>query len=193
VQDAKQHGSRWPRGPFPLKYAWAAVEARLAAEPPIAESLAGLGLALGEGHDDEPYYAVAAGPGAVDLPALRARVAGRRISVFRWAPDPERVVLVASPDPMDAVVAVGVAGPHQGVGNRAVVRFLVHLRAFARIDLDTLGEAALSLSCVPEGPEAAERIAERALQLCPALASVGVGGLASALSTSGRLDLAWPA
>lgn len=191
---------RWPKGPFPEKYKWEPVEARLAGawdDPRRQDAIAALeraGWRAHEGHDD-PYLRVLVQDGAVDLAAARATIAGAPLYAFRWrGPEralPEALGLVASADPVDAVVAVGVAGPRHGVGTAALVRFLVSLRSYARYDLDELSEDRLSMTIVPRDEEIAEMIGERVLNVCPPRARAGQSAedVAREMRETGRLTL----
>lgn len=191
---------RWPKGPFPEKYKWAPVAARLAGgweDSRRQEALAALGAQGWRAHPthDDPYLRVLVRDGELDLAAARAAIAGAPLYAFRWrGPEgalPEALGLVASGDAVDAVVAVGVAGPRHGVGTAALVRFLVSLRSFARYDLDELSEDRLSMTITPRDEETAEMIGGRVLNVCPPRARAGQTGedVAREMRETGRLAL----
>jgi hypothetical protein len=150
--------------------------------------LAAHGLAREEG-DDDPFYRVLRARGEIDLEVLRSALAPLRTAAFRGVV-PGTLVIVPSADPIDAIVAVGVAGPRDGVGTRAVVRFAIHLRSFATVTIDEIGESKLGMRVVPRDPGAAARIAERVRQICPSLPWTAAE-LAACMLETGRLDLAW--
>lgn len=200
---------RWPKGPFPEKYRFDPVEERLrgawagfgAAE--ALGRLAAKGLDPYPGHED-PYVRLFVAPDhALDVAALRAELAGMPVFAFRYAVSGRDDVvtdesgpvlgLVASTDPIDAVVAVGTAGPRHGIGTAAIVRFLATLRTFARWQPEDIGEERLRFSLVPKEEDGAGRIAERVLKICPPLvrANVTVETLAERIRETGELDLDW--
>jgi hypothetical protein len=200
---------RWPKGPFPEKYRFDPVEARLRgawAGFGAAEALgkiAASGLAPHPEHED-PYLRLFIAPlGGLDVAAVRAELAGLPVLAFRFATsarddlvtDAKGVVLglVASTDPIDAVVAVGTAGPRHGIGTAAIVRFLATLKTFARWTPEEIGEERLRLSVVPREEDAVLRIAERVLKICPPLvrANVSAESLAERMRVGGDLELDW--
>lgn len=201
---------RWPKGPFPERYRFGVVEARLRdawEEPARVALLARLtddGLTLLEGEDD-PWlrlFALPSREGRVDEDALAlVRTLAREASclAFAWcAPARERgrgagvVGVVPTSDPVDALSAVGVAGPNHGIGMPALVRFLVTLRSFARVELVAMGEDRLELALDPASEEALSRIAERVTHLCPPLARTSDPvAIAASIRESGRLVLDW--
>lgn len=165
--------SGWPKGPFPEKWAFPVVEKRLASawdEPARAAAWQVL-LASGAVRlppTDDLYVRVFSGAEPDAVEALKA--AG--ITVFDHAAEGARVVAaakVALPtlDLFDALVALGVAGPHHGIGNRAIVRFLVQARAFASIRVETAGEDLLILRLHAKGPDAAALLVERLPHIAP--------------------------
>lgn len=191
---------RWPKGPFPEKYKWEPVAARLDgawADAQRQDALAALGSAGWRAHPshDDPYLRVLVRDGEIDLGAARAAIAGAPLYAFRWrGPEgamPEALGVVASGDPVDAVVAVGVAGPRHGVGTAALVRFLVSLRSYARYDLDELSEDRLSMTITPRDEEIAELIGARVLNVCPPRARAGQTSeeVAREMRETGRLTL----
>lgn len=200
-----QRPQRWPKGAFPEKYRWDAVEARLASawdEPErhaALELLAARGFVPFAGHVD-PYVRVfeREGHAAIELASLRETLSAHAVFVFEWLP-PERedtrprVAVIGSVDPLAAVVAVGVAGPAQGIGTAAVVRFVIALRALSRMTIDALGEDRMRLSIEPRDEETALVIARRVLQLCPSIGRAGATPetLAARMSSERVLELDW--
>ncbi len=211
--------TRWPKGPFPEKYRFDAVAARLdgawslGPTSALVAALGGPGGWVDEAYDD-PYVRVfgrAAATSADDgawLRDARSLAVDSGCHVFVWSPPdrggrgdgrmadtdaPMRLGVVASADPIDAIVACGVAGPAQGVGLTTVVRFVATLRSFATLDVDTIGEDRLGMTLAPRSVTAPSRIAERALQVCPGLVrSVGrAEDLEARMAQTGRLDLDW--
>jgi hypothetical protein len=188
-------GQRWPKGPFPEKYRFATAEPRLigawddARRAAVPAILAGLGLALDEAYED-PYLRRYVGEGAIDLPAVRAALAGCEVIAFRHR---DALGVVATGDPIDAVIAVGVAGPEEGTGLPTVVRFLLMLRGFARWDIEALEDDRIAMVIAPKSAEHALRIAERVLEICGPLARSGADAqtLARRMIDSARLEISW--
>jgi hypothetical protein len=193
---------RWPKGPFPERYKLAAVERRLegawATRGEALARVAALGLAPRRGWDD-PWVRILVGPASLE--GVRAALGeDGGVFAFRWV-GTERagcagetgVGLVASADPIDAAVAVGVAGPEHGIGTAAIVRFLAALKGFASFGVDTLGEEHLGIALRPKSRDAARSIAARCLHLCPPLvaARTDVEELAERMERTGRLELVW--
>ncbi len=189
---AKKSG--WPKGPFPEKWAFPVVEKRLASawdEPTRHQAWHAL-LASGAVHLaplDDLYVRAFSGAEPSAVEALEA--AG--ITVFDHAAQGARPIegaKVALPtlDLFDALVALGVAGPHHGIGNRAIVRFLVQARAFATITIETAGEDLLILRLHAKGPDAAALLAERLPHIAP---TVQKEGLLDALLSGQALHLDW--
>ncbi|WP_236519360.1 hypothetical protein [Sandaracinus amylolyticus] len=188
---------RWPKGPFPEKYRWEAIEARLAGgwDDPrrraLIEALEARGWRAMEGHDD-PYLRVVVREGA-ELDEVRTLARDAATFVFRWRAHDGRegVGLVASGDPVDAVAAVGVAGPQHGVGTAAIVRFLVSLRSFARYELEELAEDRVAMRIEPRDEEIARMIGERVPHVCPPRARLAQTGamIVEEMRTTGRLVL----
>lgn len=173
---------RWPKGPFPEKYrcravherfadAWSSETARAALDRAIA-----LGLTPHPRHDD-PYVRLFVGASEHALEALRALPG---VTAFRWAfgtrddrvreSEGPMIGLVPTPDPIEALVLVGVSGPTLGIGTAAIARFLTTLRSFSRYQLEVLGEERIELSITPRSEEAARLIADRMRHVCPNLA-----------------------
>ncbi len=199
---------RWPKGPFPEKYRFDAVESRLrgawagvGATDAIGR-IASRGLTPYPGHED-PYLRLFVARDGIDLAAVRAELAGLPVFAFRLAVSArddlvtdahgDVLGLVASADPIDAVVAVGTAGPRHGIGTAAIVRFLATLRTFARWLPEEIGEERLRVSIEPREEDGALRIGERVLKICPPLvrADVSAETLADRIRTRGDLDLDW--
>jgi hypothetical protein len=209
MRDPARVPPRWPKGPFPEKYRFDAVEARLRgawAGLGAADALgrlAALGLTAHPRHED-PYVRLFVGPeGAIDLGSARAEIAGLPVFAFGFAvsgrddvvTDASGAILgvVASTDPIDAVVAVGTAGPRHGIGTAAITRFLATLKTFARWQPEEIGEERLRISLTPKEEDGAQRIAERVLKICPPLVRSGVSAesLAERIRTQRDLDLDW--
>jgi hypothetical protein len=135
--------------------------------------------------------------------ALRARAVELGATAFRWiAPARERraamepttevIGIVPTADVVDAVSAVGVAGPNHGIGMPAIVRFLVTLRSFGRYEIEAMGEDAIVIRYAPKSDEALARVADRVLHLCPPLArSSTAEAIASSIRARGRLEMDW--
>lgn len=200
---------RWPKGPFPERYRFAAIEARLAtawddpARQALLDSLARAGLVSRTGWDD-PWLRLFDAPAVEDarLEALRDEATRASATLFVWSPPArarrdadttQRVLgVVPTPDPADALAAVGVAGPHHGIGLPAIVRFVVTLRSFARFAIEEMGEDRLVLALRANDATSLARIAERVRHLCPPLAKrTSAEAIARDLETSGRLVLDW--
>lgn len=210
MRGAVQRKQRWPKGAFPEKYRWDAVERRLAGAWDDARRAEVLAIALGLGLEpradfDDPYVRLLArGDGApVDLRALREAIVDREVVAVEWLP-PERddaragVALVASADPVDALVAIGTAGPQRGIGTAAVVRFVLAVRALAAVSIEALGEDRMRLAIAPRPAETgreepARVIAERVLQLCQGMARAGTTAdeLEARMARDGTLELDW--
>jgi hypothetical protein len=197
---------RWPKGPFPERYRFAAVQARLGAgwDAERAQALASLVGGLEALGPDDPWVRLyrLRDEGAVDRRALRTSARERGLTAFDWiAPArarrdgaaPEGVVGFApSGDLVEAVSAVGVAGPMHGIGLPAVVRFLVTLRSFARHDVLAMGEDCLVLELAPRDEDALVRVAERVLRICPPLArSSTADEVAHTVRDTGILRMDW--
>lgn len=194
----------WPKGAYPEKYRWRSVEARLEHAWTSEHGQRALsmidrrGLAAFEALSD-PYVRVfeTAKP-ALDCASLRAELRGEPVFIFEWVPPPTvdddiKLGVVASADPLDAVVAVGVAGPGQGIGTAAVIRFLLALRGHAEFAIDALGEDSIRLSIGPRDDAAALAIAERVLELCKGMARAGASAdsLVRRMLSDHTLTLDW--
>lgn len=200
---------RWPKGPFPERYRFDAVEARLASawSDEVCMRLAPItaGFALLPPHDpwlrvfgtsalhDEAWHA-----------ALRSRATELGATAFVWIPsararreaDPsttrDAIGLVPTSDVIDAVSAVGVAGPNHGIGMPAIVRFLVTLRSFGRFEIEAMGEDAIVLRYEPRSDDALARVAERVLKICPPLARTStVEAVVAQVREHGRIRMDW--
>jgi hypothetical protein len=200
---------RWPKGPFPERYRFAAIEARLAtawdapARRALLDALGAEGLVPVDGWEDPWLRLFEAGALArARLGALRDAAADVATTLFVWSPParsrrvaPDRTLVlgvVPTADPADALGAVGVAGPIHGIGMPAIVRFVVTLRSFASFEIEEMGEDRLVLTLRAKDPGHLPRIAERMTQLCPPLAKrAHVEELARELEASGRLVLDW--
>ncbi len=199
--------SRWPKGPFPERYRFGAVEARLASSwsDDDATRLAPItdGLALLPPHDpwlrlycssalsDEAWHA-----------SLRERARELGATAFVWIPsarerresDPatarDVIGIVPTLDLVDAVSAVGVAGPNHGIGLPAIVRFLVTLRTFGRSEVEAMGEDAIVIRYVPRADDPTARVAERVLKICPPLARTSSAeAVAAQMREHGRIRM----
>lgn len=197
--DRPHNAPRWPKGPFPEKYRWDAVAARLDAahaELEAAIEIArGLGLAPRDGWKD-PYLAIHA---PAPLLEVRRALAERAVLAFEWwgseraGTGGERGIgIVANRDPILAAIAVGVAGPQHGIGTAAIVRFLAALPSFASIDVDGIGEDSIGIALMPRSDDAALRIAERVRQICPPIArAIDARALADRIVREQRLEIAY--
>lgn len=197
----------WPKGPFPERYTARAVLGRLERawdEPGRAAAvarLAALGTAAHPVHRDALVRVVV---GPTTLEAARSALEGTSVTAFRWRsgvlddrmgaePAGERIGLVPSADPIDALSAVGVASPRHGIGTAALVRFVTTLRSLAPgTRIDALAEDAIELALPPLGGALALRVASRACALCAPLAARGTAeALATALTQARCLELSW--
>jgi hypothetical protein len=134
-----------------------------------------LGLVPHPRHHD-PFVKIFA---RAESDALEAMHAQPGVTAFRWAfgtrddvvieSDGPLLGLAPTPDPIEALVLVGVSGPTQGIGTAAVARFLTTLRSFSRYRLETLGEERIELSITPRDDDAALLIADRMRHVCPPL------------------------
>lgn len=168
--------SRWPKGPFPDKWSFGNVEKRLeGAWDARAEAWDQL---IASGAErlpplDDIYIRVF--HGGSDEAVTTLRDAG--CTVHGWsepsASGPEDGLMVALPtaDRFDALVALGVAGPHWGIGNRAIIRFLIQARAFSSFEVIAGGEDLLVLQMRAKNRDDADLLSERLVQLVPLLAS----------------------
>ena len=208
---------RWPKGPFPERYRWDPVAERLKdawSEPRRAAALARLleGGWTPDASYEDPWVRVLR-PKSSDpepspdpehspepaLDSLFAELAMDGITAFRWDPPqgepatPGAIALVASDDPVDAIVAVGVSGPRHGVGVAALVRYTVAIRGLTRFGIHTAGEERVVLSLDPPTELVRLRIAERALRVCPPLGRTGISieALAASIAETHLLDLTY--
>jgi len=199
---------RWPKGPFPERYRFAAVESRLAnawSEPRRAALLGELASAgLVSAGPDDPWvrlFELPANGAESAIEELRARAREAGATAFVWCPPRKErelaslrpvIGLVPSAEPAEAISAVGVAGPLHGIGLPALVRFLVTLRSFARFEIQAMGEDRLELSLTARDEPTLERIAERVLHLCPPLARrSSAEAVARDIRETGRLVMDW--
>jgi hypothetical protein len=184
----------WPKGPFPEKWTFAAVEKRLAGawdEPGRRrawDALLSSGATPLEPTDDRFVRAFEGG-------TLEARdaLAAAGVSVFEHAGPgaeilPGAYVALPTGDLFDALVALGVAGPHHGIGNRTIVRFLVQARPMAAFRVHVAGEDFLELEMKATGEESAALLADRLPHVAP---NVDREGLAERLREGTRLRLDW--
>lgn len=184
---------RWPKGPFPEKYRCRAVHDRFAGAWTTDACIAALERTRALGltphpHHADPYVRLFVGASDETIEAMR-NVPG--VTAFRWAfgTRDDRVTaregsllgLAPTPDPIEALVLVGVSGPTLGIGTAAVARFLTTLRSFARYRLEVLGEERIELSITPKSEDAARLIADRMRHVCPTLARLEVEPIAREL------------
>ncbi|MCS6858110.1 MAG: hypothetical protein NZM37_10405 [Sandaracinaceae bacterium] len=198
----------WPKGPFPERYRFAQVALRLDQGWTEGRKEA-LGWLMQKWKArpfafEDPWLRLVEIDGPCPIPRLREmQKEGEKegLFVFLWIPYGKargtgdgglRLGVVPTRDPLDAVSAVGVAGPHQGIGLMGVLRFLLMLRHFGPWHIDAMGEDAIELELIPNDALAAMRVADRAIVLCPALAQrESRESLAQALLSSHRLRLDW--
>jgi hypothetical protein len=184
----------WPKGPFPEKWTFAAVERRLAGawdEP--ARAAAWQALVASGATPLPPIDDLYVRPFTAGAERARAALVETGCTVFAHAAPGARVVpgaLVAlpAPDLFDALVALGVAGPHHGIGNRTIVRFLLQARPMASFRVLVAGEDLLELEMQATGPEHARLLAERLPHIAPTVAR---DGLEARLARGTRLCLDW--
>lgn len=203
---------QWPKGPFPPKYRWPQVQERLrvgvdAGRLARAEALL---CARGLTRFDEaldPFWRrfalLAREPTEAPWRALSAEVAEQADSfACRYLVSaleseqtrgaPPLLCVVPSPDPIDALLTVGVAGPAQGIGSSTLVRFVVALRSFASFELEALGETAWRMAIRCRDDESEERVAMRVLEILPSALREGTTPQdVRARLAAGRLDLDW--
>lgn len=184
----------WPKGPFPEKWTFAAVQKRLAGawdDPARAAAWAAL-LASGAtplDPTDDLFVRPFEGGG---LEAREALVEAG-VTVFGHAAAgaeilPDAHVALPTRDLFDALVALGVAGPHHGIGNRTIVRFLLQARPMASFRVHVAGEDFLELEMKATGVETAALLADRLPHVAP---TVDRDRLAERLVTGARLQLDW--
>lgn len=178
--------SAWPHGPFPEKWSFASVEKRLSGawdeRAASWDALVASGARRIEPIDDLYVRAFEGGSeeaiGSLD-----------RCTVWGWAAAPGAKVALPCTDVFDALVAVGVAGPHYGIGNRTIVRFLVQARAMAAFRVIAASEDRLDLEMHARNAETAQLLAERLPHICPA---IDRDGLRDGLLARTTLQLGWP-
>ena len=195
---------RWPKGPFPEKYRGRAVHDRLVNAWSLDVCVAALDQARALGlvphpRRADPFVELFTGATERSIDTLRAMPG---VSAFAWAlstrddvvtaSDGSILVLAPTPDPIEALVLVGVSGPQHGIGTAAVARFLTTLRSFARYRIETIGEEQIELSIEPRDDNAAELIADRMRHVCPPLARAhaDVGPIVAELM-AGRFVMDW--
>jgi hypothetical protein len=188
---------RWPKGPFPEKYRSRAVHDRLANAWSAPTSIAALdrvrelGLSPHPRHAD-PFVKLFRGPMYEELRVLSGVTALAWLSSTRddvvLAADAPMIVMLATADPIEALVLVGIGGPQYGIGNAAIARFLTTLRSFARYGIEAIGEERIELSITPRDEAAARLIADRIRHVCPPLARTDVDALSAEL-IAGRFVL----
>lgn len=198
----------WPKGPFPEKYTARAVHARLegAWDDEVRRAAVARVRALGlVPHPAQRDPITMVFLGEAELEVVRVALAGAPVTAFAWRAgngddrsQAERgasaIALCPSADPIDALVAIGVASPQHGIGTAALVRFVTTLRGVAHdVCIDELAEDGLVLALTPKSAEAARRIAVRARELCAPLATrCDEASVHEALETEHRLALSWP-
>ncbi len=184
----------WPKGPFPEKWTFAAVQKRLDGawdEPGRAAAWHAL-LASGA-RPLPPTDDVFVRPFAGGLDDSRTALVEAGCTVFAHAepgavPVPGAFVALPTVDLFDALVALGVAGPHHGIGNRTIVRFLLQARPMASFSVLVAGEDLLELEMNARGEESATLLAERLPHVAPTLDRAG---LRERLLEGTRLRLDW--
>lgn len=200
---------RWPKGPFPEKYNFDRVTARVDGAwltPECADYLARCTRTWSEvdrGHDPWLHlFAVSLDRDALDAEYAIAQEAG--VTLFRWCapgkirriePNQRAVVgIVPTRDVVDALSIVGASGPHYGIGMAAIVRFVVSLRSFATPRILELGEDRLELFLPHLEELYAQRIAYRVFDLCLPLREKhgDANALAETLLRTSTLALDWP-
>jgi hypothetical protein len=199
---------RWPKGPFPERYRFPAVEARLQGawsaerESALAALVSRFGLEATGPEDPWVRLFRVARPESLEARARRVAATEAGLTAFEWiAParvrrDATTLALVVGIAPrsdlVEAVTAVGVAGPVHGIGMPAVVRFLVTLRSFGRYEVRAMGEDCLELELTARDEESLARVAERVLRICPPLARAeSADEVASTVRASGVLRMDW--
>lgn len=180
----------WPKGPFPEKWSFASVEKRLAGAWEVAARAEAWARLVGSGAevlgpDDDAFVRVFRG----DAAALE----GAKITVWDHAAANAQIVpgaKVALPtdEVFDALVALGVAGPHHGIGNRTIVRFLLQARPMASFSVAVAGEDFLALDMKAKNEESATLLAGRLPHVAPTIAREG---LRERLLAGTRLSLDW--
>lgn len=186
--------SAWPKGPFPDKWSFDNVEQRLIGAWEARQGAWDALLASGAEPLpplDDVYVRVFRGGSEQAIDDLRA--AG--CTVHGWI-EPTAIAVeggarVALPtaERFDALVALGVAGPHWGIGNRAIIRFLIQARAFSSFDVEAGGEDCLVLRMLAKNAGDAELLRDRLVQLAPLLA--GEADIAAHLEAGTPITLPW--
>ena len=187
----------WPKGPFPARYTAPAVFARLEGAWRTEGRDAALAPLVPAPDLVDPFLRFVTG----DLDAVRHALGAVPVHAFAWRAGKrddravrEHVVgLSPSADPIDAIVAVGVASPEHGIGTAALVRFVTTLRGMCTSSsIDLLAEDTIEIVLDPKSPAAAVRIAARARELCaPLAASSSLDVLATSIRVGNPLVLAW--
>jgi hypothetical protein len=204
---------RWPKGPFPEKYNFDRVTARVDGawlKPECADYLARctrIWSELDPNHDPWLHlFRITLDEAAFDAEYALAQEAG--VTLFRWcAPGkvrraamqeertlPDVIGIVPTRDVVDALSIVGASGPHYGIGMAAIVRFLVALRSFVAPRILELGEDRLALGVPGLDDNHALRVAYRVFDLCLPLREqhTDARSLADALLKTSVLALDWP-
>ena len=204
---------RWPKGPFPERYNFDRVTARVDGAwllPECADYLARCTRVWSEfdpNHDPWLHlFQASLTSEALDAEYASALEAG--VTLFRWcAPGkvrraalqegrvlPALIGIVPTRDVVDALSIVGASGPHYGIGMAAIVRFLVALRSFVAPRILELGEDRLVLGVPGLDDDHALRVAYRVFDLCLPLreAHKDPRSLADTLLATGELALDWP-
>lgn len=186
----------WPKGPFPARYTAPAVFSRLEGAWLTEGRAAALASLSPAPELVDPYLRFVVG----DLESVRHALGTAPVHAFGWrrgARDDrgssDVIGLSPSADPVEAIVAVGVASPEHGIGTAALVRFATTLRGMCTsVSIDVLAEDAIEIALEPRTVEAALRIAARARELCvPLAARVELDVLATSLRVGNPLVLAW--
>lgn len=197
---------RWPKGPFPERYRFPAVEARLeGAWASREEAMASLTASLEPFGPSDPWVRLFRASERADAEALASiaeRARGVGVTAFSWmpsrktrgegAPRADVIGFVPTIDPPDAVSAFGVAGLAHGISMAAIVRFLAALPGFASFRVVRMGEEFLALALTPKNDDSLLRIAHRVRHVCPPLARAeDVSPIVDAVRATGLLEMDW--
>jgi hypothetical protein len=125
--------------------------------------------------------------------AALSALAGTGVTVLGYAAPGARLlagahVALPTTDVFDALVVAGLAGPHHGVGNRTIVRFLLQARPMATFRPRVIGEDLLVLDMKANDEEHAALLAARLPHIAP---RIDTHDLTARLMLGATLTMDW--